>query len=257
MVVVLDHGCLVAILPQELTLQRIRSRDTLRCVEDEACVLLSRAHLVGDTLLIEASVTRQIGLLGLHIAIQRALGQLLLVLVVLAVEARGYLAKVLGKGVLRLLHRVVVGAAAECPVGGELSGQSRSGVLVVAVDDALLRLVDHLAEERVLPGVLVCAYLRVLAKVRVVRRVDVVLAAKDLLQGVLLVLLAAKLTSRTLLSQPEGFVLVFGGGGYGLAAILLIWLIVDLLGLVEIVLIVVRQPLRQVDLGGRRRVLRL
>jgi len=100
--------------------------------------------LVLDALLIQASVTRKIGLLSLHIAIQRVLGQLLLVLIVLAVEARRHLSEVLGKRVLRLLHGVVVGTSTEGTVLCELRGHGGSGVLVVAVDNVLLGLVDHL-----------------------------------------------------------------------------------------------------------------
>jgi len=171
----------------------------LRGIEDEPCVLLGRSHAIGDVLLIEAGVTCQVGLLGLHIAIDGVLSQLLLVLVVLAVEARRYLPKVLGEGVLGLLHGIVVGTTTERPIGGELSRQRRRGVLVVAVHNALLRLVHHLAEIGVLSGVLVRPHLRRLSREGIGTRVDAVLAAQDLLQGVLLILLAAELTRCALL----------------------------------------------------------
>lgn len=134
----------VAVLPQELALQSVCTRDALGGVEDQASILLGCPKLVLQALLIQGSVTCQVRLLSLHIAVQGVLGELLLVLVVLAVEARRHLAEVLGESVLRLLHGVVVGASAERTIRSELSRQSRSRVLVVAVDDVLLGLVDHL-----------------------------------------------------------------------------------------------------------------
>lgn len=84
-------------------MQRICPRDALGGVEDEPCVLLGGSQAIGDILLCQACVTCKVGLLGRYRAIQRVLGQLLLVLVILAVEARGDIAQVLGQGVLRLL----------------------------------------------------------------------------------------------------------------------------------------------------------
>lgn len=64
----------VAVLPQELALKCVRPGDALGCVEDEPRVLLSRSQAVGDVLLRQPGVTRQVGLLGRYRAIQRVLG---------------------------------------------------------------------------------------------------------------------------------------------------------------------------------------
>lgn len=247
----------VAVLPQELALQRISSGDALGGVEDEPCVLLSGSQAVGDVLLGKTCVTRQVGLLGRYGAIQRVLGQLLLVLVVLAVEARGDVAQVLGKRVLRLLHGIVIRTTTERTVGGELRSECGSIVLVVAVDDVLLRLVDHLTKVRVLAGVLVGPHVRGEAKGRIDSRVDAVLTVCDALQSVHLRLLTVQPTVSTELAEPGSVVLLVGERGNGLAAVLFIRLVVDLLRLVEIVLVRVRQPLGELDLGSGRRVLRL
>lgn len=88
-------------------------------------------------------------------------------------------------------------------------------------------------------------------------RVDAVLAAQDLLQGVLLILLAAELTRCALLGQPEGFVLVFGGGCIELPRVGLVGKLVHRVGLVDEVLIVALQPVGDLGDCGGRRVLRL
>lgn len=109
----------------------------------------------------------------------------------------------------------------------------------------------------VLASVLVGPNLGGEAKHRVRRRFDAVLAVRDALQRIHLRLLAVQAAIRSELAEPNGIVLLVGERSNRLPTVLLIGLVVDLLRLVEIILVCVRQPRRELNLSGRGRVLRL
>lgn len=92
MVVLLAKTRKVGVLAQELTLQRIGTRNALRGIQDVSGVLLSRSELVLDALLIDASIASKIGL----VVLDRLLGQLGRLVVVLEKQVVSAVADVLG-----------------------------------------------------------------------------------------------------------------------------------------------------------------
>jgi len=92
LVVLLAKTRKVGVLAQELTLQRIGTRNALRGIQDVSGVLLSRSELVLDALLIDASIASKIGL----VVLDRLLGQLGRLVVVLEKQVVSAVADVLG-----------------------------------------------------------------------------------------------------------------------------------------------------------------
>lgn len=257
LVVLLLQASEVAVLAEELTLQRIGARDALRGAEDVSGILLSGTELILNALLIDARVARQIGLLGVDLVLDLLLCKLGRLVVVLEQQIVRAVGKVLGQRVLVLLQLLVIGRTTKCTALCELRCHGWRRTVLVGVRDVRVRLVDHRLQLRILAHIWVGTDLRRLTEIRVTARCYVELAVGDTLQRLRLDLLCRASTLRTNLSLRHGIPLPRSELSNRLPAVLLVGLIVDRLSLVDQVLVIVRQPARQIDLGGGRGVLRL
>lgn len=148
---------------------------------------------------------------------------------------------------------LVIGGATKRTTLGELRCQLWSSRVLVGVRNVRVGLIDHRLQLRVISLVRVCPNLRRRAHIRVCTGIDAVLAAQDPLKGLLLGLLVSQGAEGAGLPKLERLVLVRSGGCVQLTAVGLIWQSVYGVSLVDEILIVIAQPIRQLcDCRGRR-----